>query len=418
MSPKHIVFYIGSLARGGAERVFANLAEWLFEKGHSVTFVTTYLAENEYEVVNCSWREVSKEELPELNGRYQEVMRPDETPAYVTYLSVPASGKPYIYRHFSGLQAKDQTSSRPINLAKRTKLLRDVFERIHPDVIVSAIGKNNVMALVSTIGMNIPVVVTCVANLNMEYPTRNQYISMTTTFRRAAGIVFQLKAQQALYPPQIASRGTILRNSIDTQFLVPRYEGERQKTIVACGRMDRNKNHAMLIKAFARLASTHPEWNLIVYGDGPEMKHLRSLVIALGLRGRVELPGYVNNIEERIYKAGCYVLCSNEEGMPNSLLEAMSLGLPCVSTDCPCGGPAELIQDGVNGLLTPVGDVTRLEKTMLRILDNPGMSRTMGINATKIQEEFASTKVNPEWEMYLLGIIASHEEDMSMTGQS
>ena len=402
---KHIALYISSLTKGGAERVFKNLAEYLYEQGHRVTLITTYMDADEYTVKHASWREATAEEMAAGDPYVREVMRPDESRAYVKTRGNLPEGERGIFRIFSGLLKQDQTSSRAVNLTKRTKILHDICEKVHPDLLLSANGKNNIMALLSTIGLEMPVVVSVVANPTMEYASRQTYLSMVTTFRRASGVVLQMRAQQSFFPPAVQERVTILSNPLDKVFLRERYEGTREKTIVSVGRMDRNKNHAMLIKAFARLKPTHPEWRLVLYGDGMERRRLVNLAKSLGVMQSVEFAGQVDDVADRIYEAGCFVLCSNEEGMPNALMEAMALGLPCVSTDCPCGGPKELIQDGVNGLLTPVNDPVRLEKTLLRILDNPGFSATMGRNAARLQETHHPDKVNAEWEAYLLDII-------------
>lgn len=403
---KHIALYIGSLVKGGAERCFINLAVYLYEHGYRVTFVTTYLGEDEFEVPHAAWREVTKEHALGMKEKVREVMRPDEdTSAYVIPRVALPDGERGIFRIFSGLLKKDQSIARSINLTKRTRTLYQIWDRLKPDLIISANGKNNVMALLSSIGLNIPVVVCVVANPSMEYSSHQLYITMASTFRRAAGVVLQMEGQKKFFPPAIQELTTILHNPLNPAFLRERYEGEREKTIVSVGRLDSNKNHSLLLKAFARLAPKYPDWKVVIYGEGNYLKSLTSLAQALGIRDRVVFAGQVSDLEERIYRAGCFVLSSNEEGMPNALLEAMALGLPCVSTDCPCGGPKELIRDGFNGILTPVGDVARMENAIVRIIGNPGFAKTLGTKAAEVVQTYHPDRVNAEWEAYLRGII-------------
>ena len=86
--------------------------------------------------------------------------------------------------------------------------------------------------------------------------------------------------------------------------------------------------------------------------------------------------------------------------MPNSLIEAMSLGLTCISTDCPCGGPRDLITDGINGLLIPVGDKKALTEAIVKVLENETFANNLGEAATKVQKRFAPDVANAMWKEY------------------
>ncbi len=99
-------------------------------------------------------------------------------------------------------------------------------------------------------------------------------------------------------------------------------------------------------------------------------------------------------------------MSSDYEGMPNALIEAMALGLPCISTDCPCGGPMELIKNGENGLLVPVRSVNRLADAIVYLIDNPNEAKRLANNSIKIRETHSSTKINGIWESYIRHIIS------------
>ena len=107
-----------------------------------------------------------------------------------------------------------------------------------------------------------------------------------------------------------------------------------------------------------------------------------------------------------IEKAALFVLTSNTEGMPNTLLEAMALGLTVISTDCPCGGPRELITQGENGLLVPVGDIKALAEAMGKVLSNPAEAEKMGRNAWKLQEKLKPEVTNQSWKNYFEEVLA------------
>jgi len=121
--------------------------------------------------------------------------------------------------------------------------------------------------------------------------------------------------------------------------------------------------------------------------------------------GAVLLPGASKTLLPEIRTAGMFVLSSDFEGMPNALIEAMATGLPCISTDCPAGGPASLVQDEVNGLLVPVGDVRAMAKAMCRIADNEDFARLLGENAAKIRDRLDANTVASKWREYLERVI-------------
>ena len=129
---------------------------------------------------------------------------------------------------------------------------------------------------------------------------------------------------------------------------------------------------------------------------------MKNYITSLHLENQIFMPGATGKVREKIESASLYILSSNAEGMPNSLMEAMALGLPCISTDCPCGGPRMLIQDGKNGLLTPVKDAQAMTKAIDRILGNPQFAEELGKKALDIRETLSPEKVNDAWESYLI----------------
>ena len=139
------------------------------------------------------------------------------------------------------------------------------------------------------------------------------------------------------------------------------------------------------------------DYKLVIYGDGELRDSLTEFIRKLNIEDKVELPGFVNNINESISKASMFVLSSNVEGIPNALIEAMSLGLPCVSTRCAGGGAEFLIEDGVNGLLAPVNDVNALAGAMERVLSDKEFANKLGNNAIKLREKFASEVIYGKW---------------------
>jgi glycosyltransferase involved in cell wall biosynthesis len=385
--------YIGSLQKGGAERVMVNLADYFFDQGYKVTLVTTYLADDEYEVRHAAWKRV-----PAGADRAVLVSNTDENPVWID----PEGGeKDGIGRVFSAL-LKSEQKGRVYNLQERKRKLERIWKELKPDVILSFIGKNNIMALSTATREDIKVVVSVRADPNMEYNTFARKTSVRATFGKAAGIVVQTTGARDWFPAFLQKKCVILPNSLNPSFIRKRYVGIREKKIVMVGRLDANKNQAMVMEAFKEATKDkYSDYKLVIYGDGPDRLKLQNLAISLKIDSKVEFKGMVKHVAEHIEKASIYILASSQEGMPNSLIEAMSLGLACISTNCPCGGPADLIVDGINGLLVPVGDVNAMREAMEKLLGNEVLAESFGKAAMRIQEKYAPDVVNAKWKEYL-----------------
>ena len=167
------------------------------------------------------------------------------------------------------------------------------------------------------------------------------------------------------------------------------------------GRLEAQKNVPLLIRAFARFHAAHEEWTLSLYGDGSERAPLEALARALLPAGAAVFEGARPDVADCIRRAGAFALSSDFEGMPNALIEAMALGLPCVATDCPSGGCAALIRDGENGLLTPAGDEAALCRALCRLADEPALAASLGRAARRVADELDDRRVAGEWREYL-----------------
>lgn len=355
----HIAMLIGALTKGGSERVMINLAEYFTGKGYRVTMVTQYKKENEYP----------------LNESVKRII--------------------------SDITEEETTGNRLVNFKRRFCKLRTVWKEIRPDIILSFIGKNNMMAVLTSQFLHIPVVVSVRGEPNEEYYNSWMRFMARHLFVRAAGVVLQTKNCYEFFPEKIQKKAVVLKNPVNPLFFRDRYEGEREKTITAVGRIDANKNHEMLIRAFSGIAEEFPDYQLIIYGEGELRRELIQLTEKLNLKDRISLPGSIDDVAEAIYKTRVFVLSSNTEGIPNTLIEAMLMGLTVVSTDCPCGGPADLIEDGVNGILTPVSDRDKMKDNLQYLLKNLQDADEMGRMASKTADIYRPENVYGTWEEYL-----------------
>lgn len=356
----HIAMLIGALCKGGAEHVLVNLADYLIKQGHQVTVVTQYRKENEYQ----------------LNENAKRII--------------------------SDISEDETSDSRITNFVRRFCKLRKIWRQEKPDVILSFIGKNNIMAIATSMWLPIATVISVRGEPREEYYNKRLRFIAKSLFYFADGIILQTETCRSFFPVGIRKKAVILKNPVHSSFFREPYIGQREKTITAVGRIDENKNHKLLILAFSQMAEEFPDYKLVIYGDGEKKGELQQSVEKLGLENRVSFPGRIENVAEAIYKTRVFVLSSNTEGMPNTLLEAMALGLTVVSTDCPCGGPAELIEHGKNGLLTPVGDEKAMKENLRFVLNNLQRADEMGNNARITSEIYRPEAVLSEWEKYLI----------------
>ena len=372
---KSIAFYIGGLCIGGAERVICNLAEYFYSEGYRVTMVTKARDEKEYD----------------LNPRIRRIIA-DITP-------------------------EEETGSRIHNLLARINKLRRIWKEVKPDVIVSFIRKNNLMAIASAVPLGIPVVVSVRSAPERELMGFGFKTISFLLFRMAAGVVLQTREAYDFFPGYIRAKAVVLPNSINPEFLKASEELEtqgdgsstnsaRKKKIITVGRIDDNKNQKLLVDAYVRIAMQYPDWSLELVGDGSGKKSLEEYVRTLPCKDRIHFAGAVDDVVKRMSEASIFVLPSKIEGMPNALIEAMVMGMACISTDCPCGGPRDLIAaDESNGVLVPVDNADAMAMALKRLITNDILRESMGDNAKKIINTLHPDAVNKQWKNYIENVV-------------
>lgn len=355
-----VLFIIGSLECGGAQRVSVTLCNRLAQRGWDVTLAT-----------------------------FDDGSVPPFFPL--------APG----VRHVTlGLQRRSTSAVRSVldNL-RRVLRLRRFISGERPDRIVSFIDGTNVLALLAAWRTGIPVVVserTDPAQHRIPVPWR---ILRRLTYPWASAIVVQTRSAAAYFPESWQARIAVVPNPVPaaspaaapSEALpgVPRL-------IVALGRLEPPKGFDLLVRAFSRIAPEHPGWKLTIHGEGTERSSLERQIDASGAAGRVSLPGSEADAAGVLRRAGLFVLSSRYEGFPNALCEAMACGLPVISFDCP-SGPAEIIRDGVDGLLVPAGDVDRLASTISQLIADPTRMRELGRRAIEISDRFSVERIEALW---------------------
>ena len=287
------------------------------------------------------------------------------------------------------------------SLAKSVAFTKKQMEAWEPDVVLSFMTKSNIIALLARMfsACRAPVVIAERANpYNARWIFR---IIRRFLYPMADGCVFQTEQAKAYYNGILKCESVILKNPLNPDFVVSPYEGVRKKKVVTMGRLNPVKNQQLLIRAFAEIAPQHPEYTLELYGDGPLRQELEELIQSLGMEQRIFLMGRKHSVRDYVQDAEIFVLPSNAEGMPNALLEAMAMGLCCVATDCPIGGPAAIVRNGENGLLLPMDDCTAMAQALDKLMRNPELAERMGREARNISADFEFETVCAQWEAYL-----------------
>jgi glycosyltransferase involved in cell wall biosynthesis len=219
------------------------------------------------------------------------------------------------------------------------------------------------------------------------------------------GFVFQSEGARDFFSSKIKQRSIVIHNSVNVpteKYLKPVI---RDKRIVNVGRLHPQKNQKLLIDAFAKVSSEFPDYKLEIYGDGDLQNDLQKQINEYGLEEKVAIYPSRKDLWGCIYSASLFVLSSDYEGIPNALLEAMALGLPCISTDCRPGGARTLIEDGKNGFIVPVANVECLSEKMSYVLSHETVADSIAEQARKIAESHTEKVVFDRWEEYLLRII-------------
>ncbi|SDI00386.1 glycosyltransferase [Desulfosporosinus hippei] len=344
---KRIAFVIGNLQRDGAERVISILAEYYCQKGWAVDILTLLNDQCDYSI----HPKIKLIPICRVNHSY--------------------------YR----------------NIVFWIRGIRKYLLAHNPDKLVSFVARINILTLIASLHLKTRIIVS--ERNDPAADGRSRFVRWATflSYRLADCIIFQTKWAQSCFPENIVNKSAVILNPVQVSCLAAK---AKKKKIVAVGRLEPQKNHSMLLEAFAEIKKKYPDYELHIYGDGCLKHSMKQRIRDLGLKDSVQLPGNVNNIHARMADAELFVLPSNYEGLSNALLEAMMMGLPCISTNC--AGSNEIIHAGINGLIVTVGDTNELIEALKKVIENPELAASLGENAKQSSIAFASGSVLKQWE--------------------
>jgi glycosyltransferase involved in cell wall biosynthesis len=279
--------------------------------------------------------------------------------------------------------------------------LKQEIINFSPDVIISFLPEPSFKVLILKkffIKMkNIPIIVSVRNDPVIEYNNFVYKVLMKKLYKIANYLVLQTQDSKSYFDNIFTVKNSVIYNPVSTEFLVEKYTGERDKRFVAVGRLEKQKNYQLMIDAFEMFCKKFDDFILEIYGEGTFKEKIKKYIRDKNMEDKIYLKGKIDSVSDVLYKAKGFLMSSDYEGMPNSLLEAACMGVPCVSTDCPCGGPREILDNGRSGILVPVGDVERFYEGIEEIVLNECKSEEMSKNANSNRSRYSQDIIIKEW---------------------
>ena len=355
---KEVIIVTGTLGGGGAERVFLNIANEMSSRGIKVRILVTG--------------------------------------------SRPAQSYP-LAKEIIVDKISSSQKNKVMKILDKSFQFRKYFKEHEDSTIISFFPDVSAYCVFTTMGLRNKNIVSERNDPNII--PRKKYMKKirNTAFRFADCCVFQTNDAKEYFSKSVQHKGVIIGNPISAEKLPqPNNLEEREKIILAVGRIVPQKNFLMLIKAWERIEKKHPEYILQIYGDktyrdGVFTSEIQEYIDSHNLKERVQLMGFTNNIYEVMNHAMIYVSSSDFEGMSNTMLEAMAMGVPTIATDCPVGGARAVIQNGENGILTAVGDEVKMAEVIEFLICNPDERERLSTSAQRVRMDLSLQKICDKW---------------------
>ena len=354
------VFVISTLGAGGAERAMSELARFLAGHGWSIV-LASFEAETSVDFFSL----------------HPAVRR-------------ARLGNPRPARSLAGKLAAN---------LRRALALRALIAHEKPGVVLSFMETSNVLALIASAGLQVPVVVAERTDPSQHIAVPKMWrLGRRWLYRRASSVVAQTESAADWLRRHCHCAVQVIPNALRE---LPQPGGGREPLLLSVGRLEAVKGFDVILHAFARVSRRFPAWRVVIVGDGSLRDELHALAQELDVAARVDWLGRRSDIEHWYARAGLVAQASRFEGFPNVLLEAMGMGAAVISTDCR-SGPREIITHGDNGWLVPVDDVTAMASGMQALMANEEARQSLGRSAMAVRERFAPASILGQWERLLM----------------
>jgi glycosyltransferase involved in cell wall biosynthesis len=364
--PVRITSVIGSLGGGGAERNMVRLSGAMAERGHEVTLLTTD---------------------PDTRDVY-------EVPAAVRRVRAdPAS----------------HLSCRWFDLAcqrRRRAALRRSLLATQPDLVLTFLDTVNIGVLLALWADDVPVIVSERTDPRHHSIGPRWSLLRWLAYPRAARVVM-LAEESMEWAARFWPRWCI-ESIANPVFPAQRAAGAARRSaghvVLGVGRLQSEKGFDLLIRAFASLADQFPDWQLVIFGEGPERNALTDLAHSLGVASRIRLAGPTSDPFVGVGNEDLFVFSSRYEGFGMALAEAMAAGMPVVSFDCP-SGPGRIVRHDIDGLLVPPEDVRALAGAMHRLMADPAARARLAARAPEVTERYSPTHIFDRWDRLIRDVL-------------
>ena len=394
---KHIVFVVGNYKNGGVPMRTTNLANKFAEKGYQCTIlVTKDIAENMFFARHKNVAVVSLKEYIASRSEDKKIVahkkRRNIKIRFLKYLRNISRLFPGLCKKITaeikGLRRSENVSAFIINNPDSVYIPFGVsyFE----DVFYGAKGTD---AKIIYAERNAP---------EIEFPGDiSEKKRILKHLSKAEGIVLQTKDELDFFDGKLEN-AVVINNPVKANLPEP-FKCERRRVVVNFCRIAKQKNIPLMINAFIEFHRSHPDYTLEIYGNTVEnleeklKKEYAELISSLNAEEYIKILPPRADVHSVIRDCSMFVSSSDFEGLSNSMIEAMAIGLPCVCTDCLGGGAREMITDGETGLLVPMNDVSALAQAMCRIADDKKLSEICSENASRVRETHNVESIAAKW---------------------
>jgi GalNAc-alpha-(1->4)-GalNAc-alpha-(1->3)-diNAcBac-PP-undecaprenol alpha-1,4-N-acetyl-D-galactosaminyltransferase len=347
-----ICFISTGLAGGGMERSLTSLANYFASKGHEVSIVNLFKTEIFFDLdpnIKLFWPKI-------IRKKYHRLL-------YALII---------------------------------VRYIRKSIRSINPDVLLCFGEWFNSYIILVTRFLNIPLFISDRMGPNLYLGIMLE-TARRILYRYTTGIIAQTStAAEILFNKTKAKNIKVIPNAVN---VINTDISINKKQIATVGRLSREKGHIVLLKAFSKIECK--DWTLHIVGDGIKRKELANEAQLLGIEDRVIFYGYLKDFSKILGESEIFVLPSFYEGFPNALIEAMSVPIACISSNC-VAGPNDIIEDGSNGILFKTGDEFELCNALDKLIKDTEYRKKLTLEAYKVRETFRFDKIAEQYLDFLL----------------